>query len=123
MKNRLPGYAAGIAAIWLAVSLALNALALTEYTYASIKAGLGNCILPACVFILCCAAAFIFKPQKQNTRSKPFKVKTDKSFPLGLRIGLITGAAVLTVLGILNGGMRDVFVKAVNICTECLGLG
>lgn len=33
-------------------------------------------------------------------------------------------AAVLCILaGILNGGMRDVLYKAINICTECIGLG
>lgn len=30
---------------------------------------------------------------------------------------------VFVILGVTNGGMRDVFVKAVNICTECIGLG
>ncbi len=30
---------------------------------------------------------------------------------------------LLIVLGILNGGMLDVLVKAVNICSECIGLG
>ena len=30
---------------------------------------------------------------------------------------------VLLILGILNGGLRDVYVKAANICTECVGLG
>ena len=29
----------------------------------------------------------------------------------------------LIVLGVLNGGLRDVFVKAANLCTECIGLG
>ena len=27
------------------------------------------------------------------------------------------------ILGILNGGARDVLIKAINICTECIGLG
>ncbi|MBR3927900.1 MAG: hypothetical protein IKJ65_02725 [Clostridia bacterium] len=39
------------------------------------------------------------------------------------RIALLSVCAVLIVLGIVNGGLRDVFVKAVNICTECIGLG
>ena len=43
--------------------------------------------------------------------------------PLWLRYALLGLALVLTVLGILNGGLRDVLVKAVNICTECIGLG
>lgn len=27
------------------------------------------------------------------------------------------------VLGVLNGGANDVLIKAINICTECIGLG
>ena len=27
------------------------------------------------------------------------------------------------VLGIFNEGVRDVLIKAINICTECIGLG
>ena len=43
--------------------------------------------------------------------------------PGWLRILLYAFAAALTVLGICNGGLRDVLVKAINICTECIGLG
>jgi len=32
-------------------------------------------------------------------------------------------SVVLIVLGIANGGLWDVLVKAINICTECIGLG
>ena len=40
-----------------------------------------------------------------------------------LRGALYIAAAALIVCGIANGGMRDVLVKAINICTECIGLG
>ena len=40
-----------------------------------------------------------------------------------LRILLLASAAAMIIIGVLNGGMRDVFVKAVNICSECIGLG
>ena len=40
-----------------------------------------------------------------------------------LRAGLLVLALVLIISGILNGGLRDVFVKAANLCTECIGLG
>ena len=40
-----------------------------------------------------------------------------------LRGGLLLLALALIVLGVLNGGLREVFVKAANICTECIGLG
>lgn len=36
---------------------------------------------------------------------------------------LFAAALVLIVLGVLNGGARDVLAKAVKICSECIGLG
>lgn len=42
---------------------------------------------------------------------------------LAVRCSLLVGAAVLIVFGILHGGMADVLGKAINICTECIGLG
>lgn len=39
------------------------------------------------------------------------------------RYALMLLAVILIVLGVMNGGLRDVFVKAINICTECIGLG
>ena len=35
----------------------------------------------------------------------------------------MTVGAVLVGLGIANGGAHDVLVKAVRICSECIGLG
>lgn len=39
------------------------------------------------------------------------------------RIAVFVVAVLLIIAGITNGGMFDVFVKAINICTECIGLG
>lgn len=39
------------------------------------------------------------------------------------RIVILCVAAVFIVLGVFNGGLRDVLIKAINICTECIGLG
>ncbi len=39
------------------------------------------------------------------------------------RIALYALAAALVVIGVMNGGLRDVLIKAINICTECIGLG
>lgn len=36
---------------------------------------------------------------------------------------LLIASIVLIILGIINGGIGDVFGKAVRICTECIGLG
>lgn len=40
-----------------------------------------------------------------------------------VRFGLLGVGIVFVVLGIFNGGMRDVLEKAIAICTECIGLG
>ncbi len=40
-----------------------------------------------------------------------------------IRGALYALAALLIALGVLNGGLRDVLVKAIHICTECIGLG
>ncbi len=40
-----------------------------------------------------------------------------------LRLALYAAALALLILGIWNGGLNDVLVKAINICTECIGLG
>ena len=35
----------------------------------------------------------------------------------------VVAAALLLAAGLFNGSARDVFGKAVKICTECVGLG
>jgi len=40
-----------------------------------------------------------------------------------LRAALYGISLLFIVLGILNGGLKDVLAKAVKICTECIGLG
>ena len=39
------------------------------------------------------------------------------------RTALLVVAFALLIVGIVGGGMADVLSKAVNICTECIGLG
>lgn len=42
---------------------------------------------------------------------------------LGTRIALLIASIVLVIVGIVNGGLRDVLEKAAAICSECIGLG
>ena len=42
---------------------------------------------------------------------------------VALQIALIAIAIGLIVVGVFNGSARDVLYKAINICTECVGLG
>lgn len=42
---------------------------------------------------------------------------------LGVRIAVAAIGVALLIWGIFNGGADDVFIKAINICTECIGLG
>lgn len=58
-----------------------------------------------------------------DTKGTPAPQKTEWKYLTILRCGLLVLAVVLMVLGIFNGGMKDVLDKAVAICTECIGLG
>ena len=63
---------------------------------------------------------------KDENGLKPVKSgKVENRAPGGknIRIVLLITAIVLIVAGVFNGSARDVFGKAVKICTECVGLG
>lgn len=59
-------------------------------------------------------------PQEKQPPAAPAR---DRRALPALRIALYAAAIVLIALGVMNGGLWDVLVKAVNICTECIGLG
>ena len=56
----------------------------------------------------------------------PRAVKNEKhsaDYSVIVKCAVLAVAVVFIALGIVNGGMGDVFAKAVKICTECIGLG
>lgn len=53
-------------------------------------------------------------PPKPNNNQKRLSI---------LRAGLLLVAVVVLAFGFFTGGTADVLTKAVNICTECVGLG
>lgn len=40
-----------------------------------------------------------------------------------IRCVILLIAVIFIIIGIFNGSLKDVFIKASNICTGCLGLG
>lgn len=40
-----------------------------------------------------------------------------------IRMALLALAVVFIIAGVFNGSMEDMLIKAINICTECVGLG
>ena len=57
---------------------------------------------------------------EKETVAEKKKVAVSKPF---IRILLLLAALLLLLLGIFGKGFADVLTKAVNICTECIGLG
>lgn len=63
----------------------------------------------------------ILQSEKSAKQSEPAPKKG--SHVNLVRTILYVTAVVFILLGVMNGGLRDVLVKAINICTECIGLG
>lgn len=61
------------------------------------------------------------KPAAVN--GKVYTVLHNKYFILGLRIGIGCIAVAFIIAGALNGNMTNILIKAINICSECIGLG
>ncbi len=64
--------------------------------------------------------AKFYKP-KNFKQNEPPKINRKTSLIIKTTIIVIGAAAV--VFGAITGGFADVLTKAVNICTECIGLG
>ena len=65
----------------------------------------------------------IEEPVSKIARIRDFLVENKKPITLGVRIAFVGCAIGFIIAGVLNGGMEDVLNKAINICTECIGLG
>ena len=51
------------------------------------------------------------------------KLLNSNKFVYGTRLVVFCVAVAFVIVGIINGGAGDVLMKAINICTECIGLG
>ncbi|MBO5712564.1 MAG: hypothetical protein J6R47_06960 [Acholeplasmatales bacterium] len=106
-------------------------------TEQSIKMGIH--LLPWCIIAFGCFIGYVFYVEYSAKKSieaikaiiksdgkkvyTPMENRKEKLVVNILRgaIGLI--AVALIIVGIFNGGAEDVLQKAINICTECIGLG
>ena len=71
-------------------------------------------------------AAQIFwgKPQRPAGKIRRCPISKTNGKVQGIaRIVILCLGVLFIILGVMNGGSRDVLVKAINICTECIGLG
>ena len=62
-------------------------------------------------------------PTKIKKALNPSEKGLSKKSMLGARLTILVLAVTFIIIGAFNGGMADVLRKAVNICTECIGLG
>ena len=56
---------------------------------------------------------------ERDTAAEAAKAATLKR----VRLAVLMLAVLFVIAGIFNGSMEDMLIKAVNICTECVGLG
>ena len=95
------------------------------FTRETVAACLRSAGLPLFTALGMAAVGWILGVKDENgleTR-KAVKVVNRVSCGKGLRTVLLIAAAALLIAGIFNGSAKDVFGKAVKICTECVGLG
>ena len=59
------------------------------------------------------------KPAAAGGESDP----SPKSRMNRIRLAFLLAAVICIIAGMANGNMRDILIKATNICTECIGLG
>ncbi len=93
-------------------------------------------LLPCLAVSFACGVAMLYQREKSLRRELELvrhlpdaeqkkeisAEKPDKRTPV-VRIVLIAAAIVLIGVGLYLGGAADVLTKAINICTECIGLG
>ncbi len=136
MKKRLVRAVSALCVLALAGMLFAACLAFVlrsetpMYDFYAVKAHFetwGYAYLALLIVLVFMGAVHAFSKKEREAYGKCMEYRRAK--PMNARVktavcaGLLAIAAALIVPGIINGGLYDVFVKAVNICTECIGLG
>ena len=97
------------------------------YDRADIAARFGRIAPAVYVYLAAVAVGLVWQAAAGEKKPRPAVIPPAERRPskylAAARLVLLGAAIALVVLGVMNGGARDVLVKAVNICTECIGLG
>ena len=64
----------------------------------------------------------IYKAEREAGRDITAETEKEKKLRI-VKIALLVVAVIFIIAGTKNGSMEDTLIKAVNICTECVGLG
>lgn len=105
------------------VACVVAALAVLAYVLAPvvIRTNVSQSAIYAVVFVV---VALIAAAIAGYSVIKPYIPHKVEAITLWTTRGIVLVASIVfIVLGIVNGGANDVLIKAVNICTECIGLG
>lgn len=101
-----------------------------ESIYTAEKAGqVMTAALPVFLALLCVLAACLIldvkPPQGKGGTGggKAFLASGELKHETWIRTAVFVAAVLLIIAGVANGSVRDVLAKAINICTECVGLG
>lgn len=135
--RRLAGAILGLVELLCAAMMARYILTPGRFESIDLEAVVGALVLNLLPWTLLALAALMVFAQlrhrsmlreielaRQAPRKAAEPAKPEKPFAKNaLRVALLAAAVVLIGLGVQNGGMFDVLVKAINICTECIGLG
>ena len=64
----------------------------------------------------------IYKAERETERDVQAEAAKAKKLQV-VKITLLIAAVIFVIAGIRNGSMEDTLIKAINNCTECVGLG
>lgn len=124
-RRRLLQLLCAAAVLTMSALLVYHALALHaagSLTREAVVARAAGLALPGAAALLLLAAGCLLAPARP-VRTKGAEPAPEPARPVPVRLLLLAAAVLFIVLGVLNGGLWDVLVKAINICTECIGLG
>ncbi len=69
------------------------------------------------------ASNILLEVIRTNGKVKKEEIEKNNKYKVIIQASIVCIAVIMIIIGITNGGAEDVLQKAINICTECIGLG